>query len=600
MYTYDKPDNLVELFESSLARYGDREMFGTADASGAYSWVTYTEVGKRIDDLRAGLAELGIKEGDAVGVIANNRTEWAVAAFATFGRNGRFIPMYEKELAKIWKHIIKDGSIKVLFVANDTIYDTVQQFRSEVPELEHLFVIDGSKAESMTGIEAKGREKPVGSIQPKPTDIAVLIYTSGTTGDPKGVLLSHGNFTSNVIAGGARFPEIDNESRSLSILPWAHSYGQTAELYNFIHSGASIGFVRDPTTIGEDMANVAPTFLIAVPRVFNKIYDGLWTKMNETGGLALKLFTMGIDSAAELRELEKQGRTALLPKLKYRLADKVVFSKIRQRFGGRLKAALTASAMMNMEVAQFFTDIGLPVFDAYGLTETSPAVTMNNRTANKPGSVGRPIDKVRVSIDRSMTGDDQIEGEVIVHGPNVMQGYHNKPAATRAVMTEDGGFRTGDLGYLDDDGFLFITGRIKEQYKLENGKYVFPVSLEEEIQMSPWVENVLIYGEGRSYNVCLIVPNFDKLAAWAKHRGLQAETPDELIALQEAQTMISESITSSLKGKFGGYEIPRNFILVKEQFSVDNGMLTQTLKLKRRKVVEHYEEQINSAYDTSR
>ncbi len=396
------------------------------------------------------------------------------------------------------------------------------------------------------------------------------------------------------------FPEITHESRSLSILPWAHSYGQTAELYNFINSGASIGFVRDATTIGDDMAKVAPTFLIAVPRVFNKIYDGLWTKMNETGGLALKLFTMGIDSAAELRELSKQGKTSFLPKLKYRLADKVVFSKIRQRFGGRLQAALTASAMMNIEVAQFFTDIGLPVFDAYGLTETSPAVTMNNRIANKPGSVGRPIDKVRVTIDRGMTGEDQTEGEVIVYGPNVMQGYHNKPAATRAVMTEDGGFRTGDLGYVDDDGFLFITGRIKEQYKLENGKYVFPVSLEEEIQMSPWVENVLIYGEGRSYNVCLIVPNFDKLASWAKHRGLPAETPDELVALQEAQVMISESITSSLKGKFGGYEIPKNFILVKEQFSVDNGMLTQTLKLKRRKVVQHYEEQINSAYDTAR
>jgi long-chain acyl-CoA synthetase len=600
MYTYDKPDNLVELFESSLARHADRVLFGTADKDGAFSWVTYADVGKRIDDLRAGLAGLGVKEGDAVGVIANNRTEWAVAAFATFGLKGRFIPMYEKELAKIWKHIIRDGGIKVLFVANDTIYETVQKFRDEIPELEHLFVIDGKKVESMADIEAKGRQKPLPSIKPKPTDVAVLIYTSGTTGDPKGVLLSHGNFTSNVIAGGGMFPEITHESRSLSILPWAHSYGQTAELYNFINSGASIGFVRDATTIGEDMAKVAPTFLIAVPRVFNKIYDGLWTKMNETGGLALKLFTMGIDSAAELRELSKQGKTPFLPKLKYALADRVVFSKIRQRFGGRLQAALTASAMMNVEVAQFFTDIGLPVFDAYGLTETSPAVTMNNRTANKPGSVGRPIDKVRVTIDRSMTGEDQNEGEVIVYGPNVMQGYHNKPAATRAVMTEDGGFRTGDLGYLDDDGFLFITGRIKEQYKLENGKYVFPVSLEEEIQMSPWVENVLIYGEGRSHNVCLIVPNFDKLAAWAKHRGLQAKTPDELIALREAQVMISESITSSLKGKFGGYEIPRNFILVKEQFSVDNGMLTQTLKLKRRKVVEHYEEQINSAYDTAR
>jgi long-chain acyl-CoA synthetase len=599
MYTYDKPDNLVELFEQSLAHHADRLLFGTANREGAYSWVTYTEVGKRIDHLRAGLSELGVKAGDAVGVIADNRTEWAVAAFATFGLGGRFIPMYEKELAKIWKHIIKDGGIKVLFVANHDIYLTVRQFRDELPDLLHLFLIDGTAAATMADLEEKGRKNPIPSIRPKPSDIAVLIYTSGTTGDPKGVLLSHGNFTSNVIAGGKMFPELTHESRSLSILPWAHSYGQTAELYNFISHGASIGFVRNATTIGEDMANVAPTFLIAVPRVFNKIYDGLWTKMNDTGGLALKLFTMGLDSAAQLRKLSSQGKSALIPRLKYKLADRIVFSKIRSRFGGRLKAALTASAMMNVEVARFFTDIGLPVFDAYGLTETSPAVTMNNRAANKPGSVGRTIDKVRVVIDRSKTGENSAEGEVIVYGPNVMLGYHNKPAATRAVITEDGGFRTGDLGYLDKDGFLFITGRIKEQYKLENGKYVFPVSLEEEIQMSPWVENVLIYGEGRRHNVCVIVPNFLKLSAWAKEQGLQDKTMEELIALEQVESMIKDSITGHLQGKFGGYEIPRKIILVSEAFSVDNGMLTQTLKLKRRKVVERYGDRINSAYQAA-
>ena len=596
MYTLDKPDNLVELFEESLARHSDRPLFGTADQDGVYSWVTYAEVGRRVDNLRAGLSQLGIGAGDAVGIIANNRTEWAIAAFATFGLGGRFIPMYEKELTKIWKHIIRDGGIKVLFVANETVFLAVQQFRDEIPDLEHILLIDGDTVTNMADVEKNGCTAPVTAVRPEPSDIAVLIYTSGTTGDPKGVLLSHGNFTSNVIAGGGMFPELNQESRSLSILPWAHSYGQTAEFYNFIHLGGSIGFVRDVTTIGEDMANVAPTFLIAVPRVFNKIYDGLWAKMNETGGLALKLFTMGLESAARLRESARQGKSALMPKLKYKLADRIVFAKIRQRFGGRLKAALTASAMMNTAVAQFFTDIGLPVFDAYGLTETSPAVTMNNREANKPGSVGRPIDKVRVVIDTSASDGQDGEGEVIVYGPNVMQGYHNKPEATRKVMTEDGGFRTGDLGRLDEDGFLWITGRIKEQYKLENGKYVFPATLEEEIQLSPWVENVLIYGEGRSHNVCLVVPDFLKLSAWAKKQGIEAATPDQLIALPQVEAMIKDSITGHLKNKFGGYEIPKKIVLVDEPFSVDNGMLTQTMKLKRRKVVERYGDQIESAY----
>jgi long-chain acyl-CoA synthetase len=595
MCRYDSPDNLVEMAESSFSRYAHRPLFGTPDSDGNYTWTTYQEVGERTDALRAGLANIGITSGDAVGVIANNRVEWAIAAFATFGLNGRFIPMYEYELAKIWKHIIKDGDIKVLFVANMAIHETIHSFRSEVPNLEHIYLIDTSAVPNMEDLEKIGRRHPVKSIHPKPEDVAVLIYTSGTTGNPKGVLLSHGNFTSNTMAGGARFPEITPESRSLSILPWAHSYGQTAELYNFINRGASMGFARNATTIAEDMAKVAPTFLIAVPRVFNKIYDGLWTQMNATSGLAKKLFAMGLDSAAQLHSLAAQGKSAFMPKLKYKLADRIVFSKIRQRFGGRLRGALTASAMMNLEVAQFFTDIGVPVFDAYGLTETSPAVTINNRQTHKPGSVGRPIDNVRVVIDRSRTNDGSDHGEIVVYGPNVMQGYHNDPEATREVMTDDGGFRTGDIGRLDEDGFLFITGRIKEKYKLQNGKYVFPATLEEEIQLAPYVENVLVYGEGRSHNICLVVPDFNGLVAWANDKGVSA-APEDLVKNPQVKDLITQAIRTHLKDKFGGYEIPRSVVLIRDNFSVDNGLLTQTLKLKRRNVIERYTPQIETAF----
>ena len=595
MYIYDKPDNLVEMAEESFRRNARHPLFGTPDSRGNYSWMTYGQVGARIDALRAALTQLGVTAEDTVGVIANNRVEWAVAAFATFGLGARFIPMYEKELPRIWKHIILDGGVKVLFVANEKIYLEVLRFRAEIPDLKHIFLIDGQSTPTMAQLEEKGRQAPVPSVKPKPEDIAVLLYTSGTTGNPKGVLLSHGNFTSNAIAGGGRFPEVTAGSCSLSILPWAHSYGQTAELYNFMHRGAAIGFMRDVSTLAEDMASLAPTFLIAVPRVFNKIYEGLWSKINAGGRLTQRLFVMGLESASRKRSLHAQGRTAFWPELKYKLIDRIVFSKIRQRFGGRLKGALTASAMMNPEVAQFFTDIGLPVFDAYGLTETSPAVTINSREAHKPGSVGRPIDKVRVVIDKSRSNGNPDEGEVVVYGPNVMQGYHNNPEATRQVMTPDGGFRTGDLGRLDEDGYLYITGRIKEQYKLENGKYVFPASLEEEIQLSPWVENVLVYGEGRCHNICLVVPDFAKLTVWAEKQGITGSAK-ELIKDPQVKTMIGDSICAHLKHKVGGYEIPKNYILIDEPFSVENGMLTQTLKLKRRKVVERYKDQIEMAY----
>lgn len=596
MFNYDKPDNLVELVEESIGRNSERFLFGTPDARGNYTWVTYAEVGARIDSLRAGLYRLGVGPGDGVGVIANNRVEWAVAAFATFGLGARFIPMYEKELTKIWRHIIHDGGIKVLFAANENIFLEVQRFRRDISCLKHVFLIDGCSVTSMADIEDNGRRDAVPSIRPGPKNAAVLIYTSGTTGNPKGVLLSHGNLTSNVIAGGRRFPEIDCCSRSISILPWAHSYGQTAELYNFTHRGASIGFMRGVDTLVEDMAEVAPSFMVAVPRVFNKIHDELRAKIDETGGLRQKLFTMGLAEASKIRSLTAVGKRPLWARLKYRLVDEIVFKKIRSHFGGQLKGALTASAMMNVKIAQFFTDIGLPVFDAYGLTETSPAVTMNCRHANRAGSVGRPIDKVRVRIDKSDNGDGSDEGEIIVYGPNVMLGYYNDPEATRKVMTPDGGFRTGDLGRLDNDGFLYITGRIKEQYKLENGKYVFPAYQEEEIQLSPWVENALIYGEGRRYNICLIVPNFARLCTWAKAHGVDG-SPRELTVNPRVKAMISESILAHLKHKFGGYEIPKEFILAEEPFSVENGLLTQTLKLKRRKVIERYRDQIDAAYN---
>ena len=594
MHVFEKPDNLVELIENSLEKYPGNAMFGTKNKEGEYEWVTYREVGERIDNLRGGLSHAGIEKNDAVGIIANNRKEWAIIAYATFGLGGRYIPMYEKELVKIWKHIINDGGIKLLLVATQEIYDQIEAMREELPGLESVYLIEGEGENTMAGLEKMGAAQPVASIRPKPEDIAVLIYTSGTTGNPKGVLLSHGNFTSNVLAGHKVFPGLNENDRGLSILPWAHSFGQTGELYLYSHIGGSIGFMGDVTTLGDDMEKVQPTFLIAVPRVFNKIYAGLWAKMDEKGGLAKKLFEMGIAAAKKRRQLSENGQSDFFANLKFRMADAVVFSKIRARFGGRLTGALSGSATMNVEIGHFFSDLGIPVYDCYGLTETSPAATMNGPLAHKPGSVGRPIEHVRVEIDKRFS-DGGEDGEIIIHGPNVMQGYHNKPEATQEVMTTDGGFRTGDRGRLDKDGFLFITGRIKEQYKLENGKYVFPAAIEEEIKLHPLVENVMIHGEGQAFNVCLVVPDFSVLEKYAAEHNMPTD-PEALVQKKEITEMISGEIIKSLKGKFGGYEIPRKFLYLSENFTLDNGTLTQTMKLKRRVVLEQRKEQIMELY----
>jgi len=598
-WTLDKPDNLVEWWEESAAKFADRRLFGTKNKNGVYEWTTYKEIDTRIRNLRAGLAQLDVGQGDVVGIIANNRPEWAVCAFATWGRLARFVPMYEAELVQIWKYIIADSGIKVLFVSKPEIYEKIKNFPQDIPTLKHIFIIDSEGENSMAALEKKGAAKPVAPQVPKADDIAELIYTSGTTGNPKGVLLSHGNFTSNTHAGLKMYPELTRndgrDSLTLAILPWAHSYGQTGELFAVIRMGAATGLAESPATIVNDIVAVKPNWLVAVPRVFNRIYDGLWTKMNKEGGLAKKLFVMGVESAKKKRELAAQGKSDFITDLKFKLADKIVFKKIRERLGGRLMGSMSGSAAMNPEIAQFFFDIGIPIYDCYGLTETSPAVTMNASYDYRLGSVGKPIDKVKVVIDSSVVEEGATDGEVIVYGPNVMKGYHNRPEDTKAVMTEDGGLRTGDRGRLDKDGFLYITGRIKEQYKLENGKFVFPVALEEEICLVHLVQQALVYGLNRPYNICIIVPDFEALLDYAKEKGLPQDIKT-LVKRQDIIDLYSQEITNHLKGKFGGYEIPKKFLILDEPFSLENGTLTQTMKLKRNVVLKKLHDEIEALY----
>ena len=359
--------------------------------------------------------------------------------------------------------------------------------------------------------------------------------------------------------------------------------------------GGSTGFAESPLTIVDDLALVKPTFLVAVPRIFSSVYDGLNAKMDETGGLAKTLFDMGVNAGIERRRLKKEGRSSLLNDLKLKIADAIVFKKIRDKFGGRLLYSLSSSAALNPHIAEFFEDVGIPVFEAWGMTELSPAGTINSPQHNRLGSAGRPIDKVRLVIDKTFDGDNPEEGELIVYGPNVMKGYHNKPEETRATMTEDGGLRTGDRAYIDADGYLHITGRIKEQFKLENGKYVSPATMEEEIKLLPCVEHTMIYGLNRPFTVCLVYPDFIVMEKLAGKHGWPT-TPAAMVADPAVRAYIEGQIVNSLKGKFGSYEIPKKFIILSEGFTVDNGMLTQTFKLKRREVLKAYQPMIDAAY----
>jgi long-chain acyl-CoA synthetase len=594
-------DTIVDIFKYSIPAFPTRPLFGVKK-SGTWHWTTYAEFGAAVDRARRGLGELGVGKGDKVAIIANNRVEWAVAAYATYGRAAAFVPMYEQQPEKDWEYMVNDSETKVLFVATTAIYQKIKYLLTSIPTLEHMVVLEegfrageGEKALSYRELLERGDKAKEGDafILPTASDVAGFIYTSGTTGTPKGVILSHSNIASNVSAVEVLFP-VSPDDRSLSFLPWAHSFGQTCELHTLFSRGASMGLAESVEKIIDNLAEVQPTLLFSVPRIFNKLYTAVQKQLASKPAFIQRM----VKSALKARGKVRDGQALSFgERLVISLTDKLVFSKVRARFGGKLKYAFSGGAAISRDVAEFIDGLGVTVYEGYGLTETSPIATANCPGHRRIGSVGRAIPHVRVEIDTTAGGGEKNgykEGEIVIFGPNIMVGYHNRPEENAAVFTEGRGFRTGDMGYVDSEGYTYITGRIKEQYKLENGKYVVPTPLEEELKLSPYVANVMVYGDNRPFNVALIVINADAVKSWAEKQGLTLS--GEALLTNEKVRGLMKGEVERLSEKFKGFESVREFALIDQDFTTDNGMLTPSLKLKRRKVLEVYGSHLDALY----
>jgi len=524
-----------------------------------------------------------------VGIVANNRIEWAVAAYATYGRGAQFVPMYEAQKDSEWAFILEDCGAKVVIGATDDILAKLRKIVDDIDTLETAIGLEAPADDetSYQALLAKGEAAPVDAEHPGWDDLAGFIYTSGTTGAPKGVKLSHGNICSNVNAIHEVFT-FTTDDRSLSFLPWAHSFGQTVELHGLLSMGSSLAINDEIPNLVGNLAEVKPTILFAVPRIFNRIYDGVNKQMAERGGMVESLFHQAVGIAARKGAGESVG---FFEGMKLSLADSLIFSKVRARFGGRLKYAISGSAALNRDVAKFIDALGIEVYEGYGLTETSPIATANYPGNRKIGSVGKAINGVRIVIDKEVTGDPE-NGEILVYGPNVMQGYHNREDENAKVLMDDGGFRTGDMGRVDSEGYVYITGRIKEQYKLENGKYVVPSPLEEEVKLSRFVGNAMLYGMNKPYNVILIVPDPVAMGPWCKDNGV-AEA--DIASSDKVIELLKSEIEANSKS-FKRYELPKKILVSTEEFTTDNGMLTPTLKLKRRNVLKVHGDAIEALY----
>jgi len=591
-------ENLVDVFDQSIAAFESRELFGTKK-DGTWVWTTYAEFGAQVNEVRAGLSTLGLQRGDKIAVIADNRVEWAVIAYASFGLGVAMVPMYEAQHDKDWEFIVRDCEAKVLVVATKAILEKTKKFFREIPTLKHIVCLeDGVEGDNVSSYASlRKSNKTVPSIKPGADDTCCLIYTSGTTGNPKGVILSHGNVSSNLNSVHDVFP-MNEDDRSLSFLPWAHSFGQTCELHMLFSRGASMALAESTQKILDNLGEVKPTLLFSVPRIFNKLYQAVQKQISEQPAFVQSLVKSALKATAKERENQ---RLTIGEHVTLAAADKLVFSKVRARFGGRLKYAFSGGAAISREVAEFIDSLGVTVYEGYGLTETSPISTANWPGERRIGSVGRAIPGVTIEIDPTIGSGskDRVEGEIIVHGPNVMKGYFKRDEENAAVFTKDGGFRTGDQGYLDPAGYLYITGRIKEQYKLENGKYVVPSPLEEKLKLSPYILNALVYGDNRPYNVALLCANLDAVKKFAQEQGLGTQSPEALLDNPKVRELFKKELEKH-SADFKGFEEVKDFAIIAEDFTTENDMLTPSLKVKRRKVMEKYGKTVDALYTKKR
>jgi len=483
--------------------------------------------------------------------------------------------MYESQLAREWTFIARDAGLRALFVATADIHARLAAVPTPLPALQQIIRLsnDGSAPLTFESLRATGAAKPRAALHPRAEDAAALLYTSGTTGDPKGVVLTHGNILSNVLAVLDVIP-LGSQHLTLSFLPWAHAFGHTCELHTALAAGATIAIAESIDQVPANLVEVRPTVLVAVPRVFQRVFVGFQALMAEKPAPLRWLVARALAAAHRRRA---GGKLGLAARLCLALADRLVFVRARARVGGRLQFAISGAAALDRNVAELIDGIGINIYEGYGLTETSPIVAANVPGHRKLGSVGRPLPGVRVAIDRAALASDDRDGEIVVYGPNVMRGYHDRPADNQAARTPDGGLRTGDMGYLDDDGYLYVTGRIKEQYKLDNGKYVSPAPLEEQLKLSPLIANVLIHGHNRPYNVALVVAGAGVAGQPDAHARIRAEI-------------------DRLSAGWKSFERVVAFALIDEDFTQANDMLTPSMKIKRRNVVRRHEAILEALY----
>ncbi len=592
---------LTQLFFASVDRHADRRPAALrAKVGGVWQAITHTELAQRVVAAAVGLRELGIRPGDRVSILSETRPEWAIADYACLCAQAADVPIYPTLTAKQTEYILRDSGAVAVFCSTAEQVAKALEVKGHLPTLQHViaFEPEARRAGVLTLAELEARGQAAAAKYPRareealavsPDAIATLIYTSGTTGEPKGVILTHNNLWSNVQAG-LQVMALTNQDECLAMLPLSHVYERMVD-YTLLDAGVIINYAESFDKVGPNLLEVRPTIVLSVPRLYEKVYARVLENALSGSALKRKIFFWAKQTGDDWATLKLDQRP--IPAglaFKHRIADRLVFSKLRARTGGRIRFFISGSAPLAPEIAKFFFSASLPVLEGYGLTETAPVLTLNPLTRPKVGTVGPAVPGVQLKIAP--------DGEILAKGPNIMQGYYNKPEATAEVIDAEGWFHTGDIGELDADGYLKITDRKKDLIKTAGGKYIAPQPIENQVKLDKFVANAVLLGDKRKFSIILVVPNYEALETWAKGEGLSFGSRRELIALPAVQQKMEAEVNAKL-GDLARFERPKKVVLLERDFTIESGELTPTLKVKRRVVEKNYQELIDRTYSAA-
>ena len=595
----DSKNTINQAFLDTVERRGDYPAL-KSKIDGTYQPTTYNQLADQVKNFALGLRELGLGFGDRVAMLAENSERWAVADLGILSLGAVNVPMFYTSTPAQVSYIVQDSGSKIICVSTKRQLEKVKSFFDQVIELEKVIIFDeldelddphtltfnqvleiGKKIENGQQIYQES------SCLVEPDNIATIIYTSGTTGNPKGSILTHDNLMSNV-KSGLSILEIDPDDQFLSFLPLSHVFERMAGYYIPIYRGACISYAQSPLTVRENMGEVCPTVMASVPRLYEMMHDRILKQVKSGSALRQKIFHWAVGVGRKVSELKQKGRNpGLILSQQAALADKLVFSKLKAVTGGRLRFFVSGGAPLPQSIAEFFHAAGILILEGYGLTETSPVISVNTLDSFKFGSVGKPIPGVEVEI----AGD----GEILTRGPHVMMGYHNKPEQTAEAIDEEGWFHTGDIGHFDEEGFLRITDRKKNILVLSNGKNVAPQPIENAIKQSSYINQIMLLGDNQKTVAALVVPDFDSVKSFAQEQGISTSDLSNLLTDKSIIQLIKQEI-SQYTSDFADFEQVRQLHLIDREFTAETDEMTPTLKLKRNVIMKNFADQISQMY----